>query len=417
MDRFLVEGGKPLRGTVRVSGSKNAALPILIATLLTEEECVLHNIPDLRDIRTTLKLIDHLGKRIERHGSTVRVGGRNRVRTRAPYELVKQMRASVLVAGPLLARHHHVQVALPGGCTIGLRPVDIHLAAFSRLGARVSTEHGDVVLRAARLRPASVSFEFPSVGATENLMMAASLLPGRTTIQNAAREPEIEDLADFLSKMGASIRGAGSRTVRIEGSRVLRGAEHTVIPDRVEAGTFLIAAAAAGGRLLLEGAREKDLSALLAALKRSGARVRLLPGGIEIESSGRPRPVSIETRPHPGFPTDLQAPWMAYMAIAQGRSRVREKIFEKRFMHAAELRRMGADIAIDGESAEIRGVPKLLGAPIMASDIRAGAALVVAALAASGKSEIQRVYHIDRGYERIENKLRAVGAEIRRLRH
>lgn len=414
MDFFVIDGGLPLRGTVRVSGSKNAALPILVATLLTDDVCIIHNVPDLRDIRTTVRLLEQLGKSVTHARGTVTVRPRRKIKTRAPYELVKQMRASVLVAGPLLARFGRAQVALPGGCTIGLRPIDIHLEGFRRLGAAVSTEHGDVVLTADRLSARDIRFRFPSVGATENLMMAAALIPGATTLRNAALEPEIADLADFLTRMGARVTGAGSSTVVVHGVRALHGAEHWVIPDRVEAGTFLLAAAATRGDVRLVGAWAEHLTALIEALRRSGARVTDGPGGLRLRGPARPKPVDVRTEPYPGFPTDLQAPWMAYMCLARGRSRVREEVFENRFMHAAELARMGARIITDGAKAAVEGVAALNGAPIMASDIRAGAALIVAGLAAQGQTLIQRVYHVDRGYERIEKKLRALGARIRR---
>lgn len=411
----MIDGGRPLRGSVRVNGSKNSALPILIASLLTDEECRVANVPRLRDINTTFRLLEVLGKRLSVSGHSVSIRASGALRTKAPYDLVKQMRASVLVAGPLLARRGQVRVALPGGCAIGLRPIDIHLKAFEEMGAQVRTERGDVVIT-GRLKPARVRFKFPSVGATENVMTAAAAVPGTTVIENAAREPEIEDLADFLNKMGARVEGAGGPRVRVRGAERLRGVRHRVIPDRVEAGTFLIACAAAGGDVTLEDARPEHLKALLAALRKAGAVVLKEDRALRLRAIGRPRAVSIRTEPHPGFPTDLQAPWMAYMSLAKGSSRVREDIFERRFLHAAELGRMGADVSVDGESALVRGVPRLTGAPVMASDIRAGAALVVAALAAKGPSVIQRVYHIDRGYEHIESRLRRLGARVRRAR-
>lgn len=416
MDKLIIQGGRPLRGAVEVNGSKNAALPILIATLLTDEPCTVENVPRLRDIRTTFQLLEYLGKRVTRRGKTVRVESRAALKTRAPYDLVKQMRASVLVAGPLLARFGRARTPLPGGCAIGLRPIDIHLEGFAALGARWKTVGGDAELTAERLKPGRVRLRFPSVGATENLMMAAAATPGETVLENAAREPEIEDLGVFLSRMGAKVSGAGTKTVRVRGAARLRGSRHRVIPDRVETGTFLLACAAAGGRVRLKGAEPAHLKSLLAALRRAGARTRAVPGGLEISSRGRPRPVSVRTEVHPGFPTDLQAPWMAYMCLARGTSRVREDIFERRFLHAAELLRLGARVAVDGSVAEVRGVEALQGASVMASDIRAGAALVVAGLAARGTTEIQRVYHIDRGYESIEANLRRLGARVRRAR-
>jgi len=415
MDRLVVEGGRRLRGSVAVNGSKNAALPILIATLLTDEPCLLDNVPRLRDIRTTIRLLETLGKRVVFRGKTVVVMPGSRLRTRAPYDLVKQMRASILVVGPLLARFGRARAALPGGCAIGLRPVDIHLAGFVAMGARERPEGGDVILEGT-LKPGRIRLRFPSVGATENLMMAAAGTPGETVIENAAREPEIEDLGKFLTALGARVLGAGTTRLRIRGVRRLHGARHRVIPDRIEAGTFLIACAAAGADARLIGAEPRHLGALLAALRKSGAKLCRLESSIRIRMKGRPRPVSISTKPHPGFPTDLQAPWMAYMSLAKGRSRIREEIFERRFLHAAELIRMGADVAVDGRTAVVTGVSELRGAPVMASDIRAGAALIVAALAARGESEIHRVYHIDRGYERVERALRLLGGCVRRAK-
>lgn len=413
MDRFIIEGGRSLRGSVQVNGSKNAALPILVACLLTDEPCVLENVPRLRDIRTTFRLLETLGKTVQVQGHRVRVLRGGRPGTRAPYELVKQMRASILVVGPLLARFGHARAALPGGCAIGLRPIDIHLQGFAALGAACRAEEGDVVLEGA-LRPGRVRLRLPSVGATENLMTAAAAVEGETVIENAAREPEIEDLGRFLGLMGAEVEGAGGGRVRVRGRARLRGARHRVMPDRIEAGTFLIVCAAAGGDVFLRDARPRDLAALLSALRKAGARVDAVEGGLRVRAAGRPRPVSICTRPHPGFPTDLQAPWMALMSLARGRCSVREEIFERRFLHAAELARMGARITVSGRQARIEGVAGLLGAPVMASDLRAGAALVAAALAARGKSEVQRVYHIDRGYERLELRLRGLGARVRR---
>ena len=421
MDKFVIDGGRRLRGTVVVNGSKNAALPILTATLLTDEPCLLDNVPRLRDIRTTVRLLETLGKRVVFRGKTVVVLPGRRLRTRAPYDLVKQMRASVLVIGPLLARFGRARAALPGGCAIGLRPVDIHLAGFVALGARERTEGGDVILEGA-LKPGRVRLRLPSVGATENLMMAAAAVPGETVIENAAREPEIADLGRFLTALGARVIGAGTPRVRVHGARRLHGARHRVIPDRIEAGTYLIACAAAGADVRLVGSEPRHLKAVIEALRRSGAEVKQESkennprAALRLRMTGRPRPVSIRTRPHPGFPTDLQAPWMAYMSLAAGRSRIREDIFERRFLHAAELIRMGADIAVAERTAVVNGVSELRGAPVMASDIRAGAALIVAALAARGESEIHRIYHIDRGYERIERVLRGLGARIRRAK-
>lgn len=418
MDRFLIEGGRPLRGAVRVSGSKNAALPILIATLLTDEPCEIQNVPRLRDMTTTFRLLGVLGKKVRVRGDRVRVESSGPLGTLAPYDLVKQMRASVLVAGPLLARFGRVRFPLPGGCAIGLRPIDIHLKGFERMGARVSHQAGDLVVESRRLRARKVRLRFPSVGATENLLMAAARTPGMTVLSNCAREPEIADLADFLGKMGAGVSGAGGSRIEVEGRRSLRGAVHRVIPDRLETGTFLLFCAAAGGRVRLERVQPLHVRALLARLKAAGARVRVRGAAIEMAwpPGRRPKPVGIRTEPYPGFPTDLQAPWMALMCRAAGRAVIREDIFERRFLHAAELARMGGHISVDGRTASVQGVPALHGAPVMASDIRAGAALLTAALSARGRTEVQRVYHIDRGYQSIEVKLRSLGARIKRLK-
>ncbi len=415
MDEFVIEGGRPLRGTVAVNGSKNAALPILIATLLTDEPCVVENVPNSRDIRTTRRLLESLGKKVSVRGTTLTVTADGPLKTSAPYDLVKQMRASVLVSGPLLARFGGVRVPLPGGCAIGLRPVDIHLKAFEDLGAERIQSHGDVVLRAADLRPGKVRLRFPSVGATQNIMMAAAALPGKTVLLNAAREPEMEDLGDFLTGLGAKVKGAGSSRVEITGSTRLHGARHRVIPDRLEAGTFLLACAAAGGTLRVKDAIPGHLGALLAKMKAAGIKVRQERGALVVTAAKRLKAVSIVTAPHPGFPTDLQPQWMTLMCLAKGRSRISEKVFENRFLHAAELARMGARITVSGSDAVVEGVGRLAGAPVMASDIRAGAALLIAALAAEGRSVVSRVYHIDRGHERIEVKLRGAGARIRRV--
>jgi UDP-N-acetylglucosamine 1-carboxyvinyltransferase len=417
MDRLIIEGGRRLEGTIPVSGSKNAALPILIATLLTDEPCVIENCPtDLRDIRTTVRLLESLGKKVKVDGSTVRVSSTGSLKTQAPYDIVKQMRASVLAAGPLLARFGLVRVPIPGGCAIGLRPIDIHLKGFEAMGARRIADQGDIIMSAPRLNATVIKLRFPSVGATENLMMAAAVTPGRTAIKNAAREPEIEDLGNFLAKLGAKVSGAGTSTVVVEGQAKLHGAKHRVIADRIEAGTFLIAAAAARGRVRVAGAQAEHLSAVLAALKKTGAKIKTGRGWIEISMERRPKSVAVKTAPHPGFPTDLQAPWMALMTLATGFTKVQEAVFENRFMHAAELGRMGAQIAVSGSEAVVAGVEQLSAAPIMASDLRAGAALLIAALAAKGRTVISRVYHIDRGYEAVERKLARVGARVERAK-
>jgi UDP-N-acetylglucosamine 1-carboxyvinyltransferase len=417
MDRLVIEGGKRLKGTIPVSGAKNAALPILIATLLTDEPCVVENCPTgLRDIRTTVRLLQSLGKKVTVDGASVRVESTGSLKTQAPYDIVQQMRASVLAAGPLLARFGLVRVPIPGGCAIGLRPIDIHLKGFEAMGARRIADQGDIIMSAARLNAVPLKLRFPSVGATQNLMMAAAATPGRTVIHNAAREPEIEDLGRFLGKLGAKVTGAGTSNVVVEGRTKLHGARHKVIADRIEAGTFLIATAATRGKVRVLGAEASHLEAVIAALRKAGAKVSSGRGWIEIAMDRRPKAVAVKTAPHPGFPTDLQAPWMALMTLATGFTKVRETVFENRFMHAAELARMGAQIAVSGSAAVVAGVEGLSGAPIMASDLRAGAALLIAALAAKGRTTIQRVYHIDRGYEAVERKLARVGARVERVK-
>ncbi len=400
---------------MRVSGSKNAALPCLFATLLTDDECLIENVPDLQDIRTAVALLEQLGKRVVRSPSRVRVLPRRRLTHLASYDLVRRMRASVVVMGPLLARLGRARVSLPGGCSIGARPVNYHIQALERLGASFRVEEGYVTASAPRLRGAAIRLPFPSVGATENVMMAAVLCRGRTVIRNAAREPEIQDLAACLRSMGARIRGEGTSVICIEGVPRLHGARHRVIPDRIEAGTFLVAAAMTKGRVRLRDAAPEHLTAVLQALKRAGLGIRVQGAEIEAVWTRPLRPLSIRTRVYPGFPTDMQAQWMALMCLAKGRSRITETIFENRFLHAQELTRMGARIEIRGNTALIEGGYRLSGCPLMVSDLRAGAALVLAGLAARGRTTVLRVYHLDRGYERMERKLRALGARIRRV--
>lgn len=415
MDKLVIEGGKPLNGTIKVSGAKNAALPILIATLLTDEPCVIENVPStLRDLRTTFRLLESLGKKVVVEGSTVKVLSTGSLKTQAPYDIVKQMRASVLAAGPLLARFGLVRVPIPGGCAIGLRPIDIHLKGFEAMGARRIADQGDIIMSAPKLNAVTIKLRFPSVGATQNLMMAAAATEGKTIIKNAAREPEMEDLGKFLQSLGAMVHGAGTAVVTVVGKTKLHGARHKVIPDRIEAGTFLLACAAARGRVKLLGADASHLTAVLSALKKAGAKIKTGRSWIEISMERRPRAVTVVTRPHPGFPTDLQAPWMSLMTLCSGFAKVTETVFENRFLHAAELGRMGAQIAVSGRTAVVAGQERLSGAPIMASDIRAGAALLVAGLAAKGKTTIARVYHIDRGYETVERKLSGAGARLER---
>ena len=415
MDNFIIRGGRPLNGQTTISGSKNAALPILAATLLTREKCEIKNVPELMDIRSTFELLNYLGKNCFYGYGNFVAEEHAQLKLHAPYDLVRKMRASMLVSGPLLARFKKVRFSLPGGCSIGMRPIDIHLEGFKKLGAVVSYEKGDVILTAKKLKPGRVKFRFPSVGATENLMMCAALIEGVTTLENCAREPEIEDLANALTKMGALVEGAGTPTIKIHGAASLKGLKYSVMPDRIEAGTFMLLAAAVGGKIKLLNAAPKNLDALIRAMKKAGIKITAYKDSLEVEAPrGRPRPVSVVTKPHPGFPTDLQAPWMAFMARANGTSEVQEHIFENRFMHAPELVRMGADITVTDKKAVVRGVAELLGAPVMASDLRAGAALVVAAAAAKGKTLIRRIYHIDRGYEKLEHKLKDLGVDASR---
>ena len=418
MDEIVIRGGSVLDGEVLVSGSKNAALPLLFATLLTRERSVVRNVPALADIRTTVQVLRHLGARVSvsPEGHDVIVEGRDIACTEAPYDLVKTMRASFLALGPLLARFGHARVSTPGGCAIGARPIDLHLAGLQRMGARLRISEGYVEAEAERLQGAKIVLDFPSVGATQQLMMAAALAEGTTVIENAAREPENVCLAVALERMGAVVRGAGTAEVTIEGRPELGGGEHTVIPDRIEAGTFMVAAAITGGAVRVTGARADHLEAFLAKLREAGVGVVEREDGVHVEASGRLGAVDVRTMPHPGFPTDLQAQFMALMTRAAGTSAITETIFENRFLHAQELVRMGADVHVDGKRAVVRGPRELSGAPVMATDLRASVCLVLAGLAAHGTTRVARVYHLDRGYERLEAKLSALGADVARER-
>ncbi|HJY83093.1 MAG TPA: UDP-N-acetylglucosamine 1-carboxyvinyltransferase [Candidatus Binatia bacterium] len=417
MDKIVVRGGVTLRGEIAVSGAKNAALPLLFASLLTADECRLGRVPQLADIHTALRLLRDLGIQYDWLSDTEVVLKADVVpHLEAPYDLVKTMRASFLVLGPLLARFGRARVATPGGCAIGARPVNIHLDGLQQLGAAIRVQQGYVEAETKRLRGAQINLEFPSVGATENLMMAAALAEGTTVLDNAAREPEIEDLALMLNKMGARINGAGSSTVIIEGVSTLHGAEHIVIPDRVEVGTFLIAGAMTSGDVLVRGSRGDHLQAFLVKLRETGASIEETADGIRVHSAGRPTSVVLITEPYPGFPTDLQAQMMALLTLSDGQSILTETIFENRFLHAQELTRFGADIRVHGNTAEVRGVAFLSGAPVMATDLRASVSLILAGLAAQGVTEVSRVYHLDRGYERLEEKLSQLGADIKRVK-
>ena len=419
MDRFVIEGGHALSGTIRISGAKNAALPVLAASLLTSDEIVLENLPSVRDVRTMTRLLESIGAEVEAaaDSGTYRIRSSGVQRPEAPYDLVKTMRASSLVLGPLVARAGEARVSLPGGCAIGARPINLHMAGLEKLGAVITQEHGYIRAAAPRgLQGARVRFDRITVTGTEDLLMAAVLAKGETVLENAAREPEVVDLANLLIKMGASIEGAGSPTIRVRGVPKLGGARHRIIPDRIEAGTYLIAGALAGNPLTIEGLEAGHLEALLEGMRQAGVEISALsPGLITVRADGPLRGVALETREHPGFPTDMQAQFMALMTQAEGMSQITEHIFENRFMHVPELTRMGADIRLDGNRATVRGKTQLSGANVMASDLRASAGMVLAALAAEGETVIDRVYHIDRGYEHVEEKLLAVGARIRRV--
>jgi UDP-N-acetylglucosamine 1-carboxyvinyltransferase len=416
VDKLRIAGGQPLQGEVRISGAKNAALPIMCAALLTSQPLALSRVPRLMDVSTMAKLLGRMGVGVER-GSEGRVvlQARDISDPTAPYELVKTMRASVLVLGPLLARCGNAKVSLPGGCAIGLRPVDQHVKGLQAMGAGISVEHGYMHATARRLHGARIVMDLVTVTGTENLMMAATLAEGETVLENAAREPEVVDLARCLSAMGAKIEGAGTGVIRIQGVASLQGAQHEVMPDRIETGTYLAAATAAGGKIRVLAAAPDSLDATLAKLREAGARIAVADSTIELEMAARPRAVSVRTAPYPGFATDMQAQFMALASIAEGTALVTETIFENRFMHALELQRLGADISIEGNTAIVRGVERLQGATVMATDLRASASLVIAALVAEGQTTVERIYHLDRGYEALEQKLAALGARIERV--
>lgn len=421
MERLIIRGGKPLHGEIKISGAKNSALKLMVASLLTDQPLVLSNMPDLSDTRFLGELLATLGVEVywPRGAATCHLNAAELKSTIAPYDQVRKMRASFNVLGPLLARSGHATVSLPGGCAIGARPVDLHLKAFEAMGADLLVEGGYVKAAAIHgLKGAHVNFPFPSVGATEHAMLAATLAKGETILENAAREPEIADLADCLNKMGARISGAGSDTIRITGVESLSGADHDVMPDRIEAGTYAMAAAAAGGDVTLLRAPVEALGAAISALRRAGVTVDAdaAAGTLRIRRNGsRLKAVDIDTQPHPGFPTDLQAQFMALVALADGTSIIRENIFENRFMHAPELSRLGANITVRGREAVVKGVETLQGAPVMATDLRASVSLVIAGLAAEGETVVNRIYHLDRGFEGLDRKLTACGADVSRV--
>jgi UDP-N-acetylglucosamine 1-carboxyvinyltransferase len=416
LDKLVIKGGKRLAGDVTVSGSKNAALPIFISSLLAPGTQEIRNVPFLRDINTTIKVMETLGAKVEGNGNIVKIDTSRIDNHEATYELVKTMRASVLVLGPLLARLGRARVSLPGGCAIGARPINLHLKGLEAMGAEIHLTHGYVEAKARRLKGARINFDISTVGGTEHLMMAAATAKGETILENAAREPEIVELAEVLNKMGARIEGAGTDTVRIAGVSDLRSFTHSVMPDRIEAGTFMAAAAITGGDVRIHNMRLDHLDALVFKLLDAGVEISHKDDVVRVKGPRRIKSVNIKTRPYPGFPTDMQAQMMALMAVAEGTSVISENIFENRFMHVAELIRFGADIIIEGNTATVKGVKKLSGAPVMATDLRASASLILAGLAAENTTEVSRIYHLDRGYESIEKKLAGLGADIKRVK-
>jgi UDP-N-acetylglucosamine 1-carboxyvinyltransferase len=418
LDYYKIRGGKKLNGAVKISGSKNASLPIIVASLLTDGETVLKNVPDLMDIRTIIKVIEYLGAETEfdREQNVLKIRVNKIINGEMPYELVKTMRASVYVMGPLLARLGEADVSLPGGCAIGERPVDIHLAGFEAMGAKIDLEHGYIKARAPRLTPAVFTMRQVSVGATANLMMGSVLTQGKTVLENCAMEPDIVDLGNFLNRMGAKVEGLGTERITIEGVKKLKPVTYSVMPDRIEAGTFLLAGAITKGSITLTDCVPEHIRSLIEVLKESGYSIDTGNDFVKISPSLKPKGFMVKTLPYPGFPTDLQAPLMSLAATIPGISVIIETIFENRFTHVGELRRMGADITIEGNTAIIKGGRRLMSAPIMMSDLRAGASLVIAALAAKGSTEIRRIYHSDRGYEKLTEKFSALGAEIKRVK-
>ncbi|HQS57286.1 MAG: UDP-N-acetylglucosamine 1-carboxyvinyltransferase [Gallionellales bacterium 35-53-114] len=416
MQKLAIQGGNPLHGEVFISGAKNAALPIMCASLLSAEPLRLSNVPDLHDVSTMRKLLQQMGVDADVQGENLTLSGANVNKLEAPYDMVKTMRASVLVLGPLVARFGEAMVSLPGGCAIGSRPVDLHIKGLQAMGAQITIEHGYIHAKAKRLKGARIFFDIVSVTGTENLMMAAALADGVTVLENAAREPEVVDLANCLIEMGANISGAGSDTITIAGVEKLHGAEYRILPDRIESGTFLVAAAATGGSITLRNTSADILDTVLEKLTEAGARLSIEADTIHLEMQGRPKSVNLRTSPYPAFPTDMQAQFMALNTIADGSAMMVETIFENRFMHVQELRRLGAQIDVEGNTALVRGVPCLEGATVMATDLRASASLVIAGLVAQGETVIDRIYHLDRGYAHIEAKLSKLGASIRRLK-
>ncbi len=417
MDKLLIEGGVPLRGEVKIDGAKNAALPALAASLLAEDrEVLLENVPQVVDIRTMCRLLRDMGASVEEEGTSIRILPRELTSLEAPYDLVRKMRASVLTLGPLVARYGYAKVSSPGGCAIGERPIDLHLAGLEAMGAKIDLVDGYIEARADRLRGAEIYFDTPTVTGTENLLMAAALADGCTVIENAAMEPEISDLAALLKGMGAKIEGEGTERIEIQGTTRLTGARHRILPDRIETATYAAAAAISRGDVLIQGTDKEMIASVIQKMIAAGAEITSEQEGFRVASGERLQGVDVTTAPYPGFPTDVQAQFMAMMALADGTSVIREMVFENRFMHVAELRRMGADIRTKGASAVVRGVPSLKAAPVMATDLRASACLVVAGLAAEGRTQIARIYHLDRGYSSLEEKLSRLGARVRRVK-
>ena len=415
MDKIVINGGKRLCGNVKISGSKNAALPILIATLLTDDKCVIDNVPELEDINTVIKLLKHLGKKIKKEKNTIIITGNGKLQTDAPFNLVSKMRASVLVAGPLLARFKKAEIPLPGGCAIGLRPINIHLDGLVKLGAKHFVSRGNVKIIAKKLKGTQIVLDFPSVGATENLLMAATVIDGKTIIKNAAMEPEITDLVNFLVKMGADIKGIGSKILEIKGVKKLGGCEYKTIPDRIETGTFIIASSITSGDVKILGAFPEHNESLIEKIKLAGIKISMTNKVLRIKGSKKIKPVDVETQVYPGFATDLQPLWMALMSIASGETTITESIFENRLQAGVEFIKMGADIKIKGNTAIIKGAKNLTGAKVVASDLRAAAALILAGLSAKGRTEITGLEYLDRGYENIVKKLKKLGADIKRV--
>jgi UDP-N-acetylglucosamine 1-carboxyvinyltransferase len=417
MEKIVIEGGERLKGTVKISGAKNAALPILLSSILTDKENRINNVPNLKDVDTTCQLLRGIGVRVEKSENGQAIVDASRINnTEASYDLVRTMRASVMILGPLLARLGRAKVSLPGGCAIGARPINLHLKGFEALGAKIKLEHGYVVAEAKRLKGGRIYFDIVTVTGTENIMMAGALAEGKTIIENAAREPEVVNLANTLNSMGASIKGAGTDIIEINGVSRLNGGEHTVIPDRIETGTFMIAAAITGGDVKITNCIPEYIEPVIVKLTEAGVNIDTGKDFIKVMGNGKIKAVDVKTAPYPAFPTDMQAQFMSLMSISEGMSVITETVFENRFMHVAELRRMGANIKVEGNTAVVKGVSKLSAAPLMATDLRASASLILAGLTAEGETIINRIYHLDRGYEAIEKKLSVLGAKIRRIK-